>query len=60
MERGDNVLITYNEMENKTILATYYETINGTHMFEDSSGLFGVTEKSIKNGKITLEVIEED
>ena len=58
MNKGDNYLITYHTM-NKTVLAMFLEEENGTYFFEDIHGIFGVSEKKVKSGEITLELVEE-
>lgn len=58
MERGNTYLITYNNMDNKTVLATFLEEFNGMYLFKDIHGEFAVTQKKVKSGEITLELIE--
>lgn len=57
MTKGDNVLIKYTRNDNKTILATYLETANGVHLFEDIHGIFGVSANAVKTKRITLEIV---
>lgn len=59
MKKGDLVLMTYNEMENITYLATYYEKQNNIYLFKDLNGFFGVSEKKVTNGSVTLEVVDD-
>lgn len=59
MNKGDNYLITYHTMNNKTVLAMFLEEENGIYFFEDINGIFGVSEKKVKSGEITLELVEE-
>lgn len=58
MIKGDNVLIHYTSM-NKEIMATFYGNENGNYLFNDSTGLFLVSERAVKEERITLEVIED-
>lgn len=59
MERGNIYLITYNNMNEKTILATFLEEVNGMYLFKDIRGEFAITKKKIKSGEIKLELIED-
>ena len=59
MERGDNYLITYHNMNNKKILAMFLEEYNGMYLFKNMHGEFAVTKKKIDNHEITLELIED-
>ena len=59
MERGDNYLITYHNMNNKKILAMFLEEYNGMYLFKNIHGEFGVTKKKIDDHEITLELIED-
>ena len=59
MERGSNYLITYKKF-NKSITAMFYEEKNGTYFFKDRSGLFGVSQRAINNGDISIELIESE
>ena len=56
MTKGDNVLIHYPTL-NK--LATFLEYVNNTYLFQDHSGIFGVTEKYKKENNVQFEVIED-
>ena len=46
-------------MNNKTVLAIFLEEENEIYFFEDIHGIFGVSEKKVKSGEITLELVEE-
>ena len=59
MERGDHYLITYHNMNNIKILATYLEEYNGMYLFKNIHGEFAVTKKKIDDHEITLELIED-
>ena len=58
MNKGDNYLITYHTMD-KTALAMFLEEENGIYLFEDIHGIFGISGNKVKNGEITLELVEE-
>ena len=58
MEHGDSYLITYHNMDNKTILATFLEEVNGMYLFKDIHGEFAVTKKKIDNKEISVELID--
>ena len=59
MERGNNYLITYHNMDNKKILAMFLEEYNGMYLFKNIHGEFAITKKKIDNHEITLELIED-
>ena len=59
MERGNNYLITYHNMDNKKILAMFLEEYNGMYLFKNIHGEFAVTKKKIDNNEISLELIED-
>ena len=59
MERGNNYLITYHNMDNKKILAMFLEECNGMYLFKNMHGEFAVTKKKIDDHEITLELIED-
>ena len=59
MERGNNYLITYHNMNDKKILAMFLEEYNGMYLFKNMHGEFAVTKKKIDNHEITLELIED-
>lgn len=58
MTKGDNILINYTTI-GKEIIATFYENKNGNYLFKNSTGLFLVSERAIKEERIILEVIED-
>ena len=59
MERGNNYLITYHNMDNKKILAMFLEEYNGMYLFKNIHGEFAITKKKIDNHEISLELIED-
>ena len=52
MERGDNYLITYHNMDNKKILAMFLEEYNGMYLFKNMHGEFAVN-RHIFTGRAT-------
>lgn len=58
MQKGDVVLITYKLMDNKTVIATFYEYENGKYLFKDKSGFFAVSEQKLVAGGVTMEAID--
>lgn len=59
MKHGENYLITYHNMNNKTVLATFLEEINGMYLFKDIHGEFAITTKKVNDKEISIELIEE-
>ena len=53
MERGNNYLITYHNMDNKKILAMFLEEYDGMYLFKNMHGEFAVTKKKIDNQEIS-------
>lgn len=58
MERGNTYLITYHNTNNKTVVATFLEEVNGMYLFKDIHGEFAVTQIKIEKEEISLELIE--
>lgn len=58
MTKGDNYLITYNNM-NKTILGTFTGENDGIHYFFNHTGSFAVSQRKIDSKEITFEYIED-
>ena len=59
MERGNNYLITYHNMNDKKILAMFLEEYNDMYLFKNIHGEFAITKKKIDNHEISLELIED-
>lgn len=58
MIKGDIVEIAYHNI-GKTIIATFYENVDGYNLFQDATGFFGVSDIAVKNGEIAIDVIED-
>ena len=59
MKHGENYLLTFRNMNNKTILATFLEEVNEMYLFKDIHGEFAITKKKISNKEITVKMIED-
>lgn len=59
MKFGENYLITYHNMNNKTVLAVFIEEVNGMYLFKDIHGEFAVTVKKVESREISIELIED-
>lgn len=59
MTKGDNILITYKNQNNNTLLALFLEKNDRGYLFKNINGVFIVTKKAIDSKKITLKVIED-
>ena len=58
MERDNNYLITYHNMDNKKILAMFLEEYNDMYLFKNIHGEFAVTKKKIESKEISVELID--
>lgn len=59
LKHGESYLITYHNMNNKTVLATFLEEVNGMYLFKNINGEFAVTIKKVTNKEISIELIED-
>lgn len=59
MNNGEHYLLTFKNMNNKTVLATFLEEVSGIYLFRDIHGEFAVTSKKIANKDISVELIED-
>lgn len=59
MECGETYLITYHNIDDRKILATFLKEVNGKYLFTNINGEFAITKKKIDCKEISLQLIED-